>query len=100
CRSAPACGQSCQIFRLDVCFPLKGLVAGPGRVTEPQRAWLLPAFGSARKAACFLGGAKQCLRLVDAFLLFRGWVTVGDDAGASLYVHLAALDERGTQHDA
>src|SRR5262249_56862 len=61
---------------------------------------LLPGLGGAGEAARLLGGAKQRLGLVYAFLLLGGGIGIGDDAGAGLHVDRAVLDQRGAQHDA
>src|SRR5262249_39620792 len=54
-----------------------------GRFCE---ALLAPASG-AGEAARLLGGAKQGLGLVDAFLLLEFRIGIGDHAGAGLYIH-------------
>ena len=55
---------------------------------------------AAREAHRFLGCAEKGLGLVDAFLVFAFGYAVGDDAHASLHIHLALLDDCGAQHDA
>src|SRR5947209_8604828 len=64
------------------------------------RASLLPPLCRARKSPRLFGSPKQRLGLVDAFLLLEGRIGIGHDAGTSLDVHHAVLDERGAQHDA
>src|SRR3989304_5864517 len=66
-------------------------VHGPGESTMASGAGATPGL---------LGGAKERLSLVDAFLLLRGRVGIGNDAGPCLHIHAAVLDERGAQHDA
>src|ERR1700691_637149 len=61
---------------------------------------LLPAAAGAGKPPGFFGGAKQRLRLVDALLLFKVGIGIGDNAGAGLNVHHPILDQCGSQHDA
>src|SRR5258708_14993297 len=61
---------------------------------------LLSSSRGAREPLGFLGGTEQRLGLVDAFLLLGLGIGIGDDAGASLDIHRAVLDQRRAQHDA
>jgi hypothetical protein len=58
------------------------------------------SYGRAGKSARLFRSAKQGLCLVDAFLLLKIRITVGNDAGAGLHVHLAVLYQRRPQYDA
>src|SRR5215470_16429695 len=71
------------------------ITPGPTRASS-----LLPPPRRARKSFGLFRGAEQRLGLVDAFLLLEFGVGIGDDAGASLDVHHAVLDQRRAQHDA
>src|SRR5690349_21279161 len=54
----------------------------------------------ARKTDGFVGGAEECLCLVDSFLKFTLRHAVRDHPAAGLNVHHAVLDDRGAQHNA
>src|SRR5262245_15682172 len=80
----------------------RGARGGMGR----WRSWLEPlpgtvaALAALGKADGLLGCLEQRLGLVLAFELFGLRITVGDDAGSSLHVDHAVLDEGGAQHNA
>src|SRR5215470_14114981 len=52
------------------------------------------------KAHGFLRRLEQCAGLIEALLLFRRGIAVGDNSGARLHIDRAILDERRAQDDA
>src|SRR5665213_170260 len=56
--------------------------------------------GAASKTHRFFSGAEQGLGLVDTFLMFTFWHTVGHHASACLHKHFAIFYNGGAQNDA
>src|SRR5262249_40658147 len=68
---------------------------------DPNGSWLgrcegsLPASGRTGETSGLLGSAEQRLGFVDALLLLRLRIGIGDNAGAGLDIHPAVLDQCG-----